>query len=259
MLRAENITWEQGGKTILKGISLHLKQGEWTGLAGPNGAGKSSLLKILAFLEQPTGGRLFFQGELIEGRMPLALRRHLAVVFQDSLLLNTSVYENVAVGLKIRSLPKAVIKERVETWLERFGVLQLLKQPARSLSGGEAQRVNLARAFALEPDVLFLDEPFSALDAPTKAHLLQDLADASKESGVSALMVSHDFRELARLTQRTLIIKDGTTIAELPSAKLLSDYSRAAAADKNTVRHNVFDIEGFQNLHEVFSPIWEEF
>lgn len=259
MLRAENITWEQGGKTILKGISLHLQRGEWVGLAGPNGAGKSSLLKILAFLEEPTEGRLFFQGELIAGRMPLALRRHLAVVFQDSLLLNTSVYENVAIGLKIRSLSKVMVKERAETWLERFGVVHLLKQPARSLSGGEAQRVSLARAFALEPDVLFLDEPFSALDAPTKARLLEDLADASKESGVTALMVSHDFRELARLTGRTFVLKEGTISAEFASAGLLSGYPSAAAAQTDSVRQNIYGPGDFHDLHEFFSPIWEEF
>ncbi|GAB6172562.1 hypothetical protein JCM15765_20400 [Paradesulfitobacterium aromaticivorans] len=239
MLRAENITWEQGGKTILTDVTLHLKHGEWVGLAGPNGAGKSSLLKILAFLEEPTNGQVFFQGKAIEGKIPLDLRRRLAVVFQNALLLNTTVFENVAVGLKIRALPKATIKERVATWLERFGVAHLAKQQARSLSGGEAQRVSLARAFALEPDVLFLDEPFSALDAPTKSYLLQDLAKASEDSQVTALMVSHDFRELARLTQRTLILKEGMILAEQ--------------------RQNVYAEGNPKDLHDYFSTIWEEF
>ena len=223
MLKADNICWSIKGKDILRGIDFALQAGECVGLVGPNGSGKSSLLKILALLERPSSGKVLFQGKETGDKIELALRRKIAVVFQEPLLLNTSVHENVAVGLKIRKLAKAEIEVRVDTWLDRFGVLHLKKQRARSLSGGEAQRVSLARAFALEPDVLFLDEPFSALDAPSKEALLRDLTVVFNTTKTTAVLVSHDFREIERLTQRAVLLIDGRIAKEGNSADLVHE------------------------------------
>lgn len=214
MLEAREISWIKDHKTILRAIDFHLFPGECVGLIGPNGSGKSSLLKILAFLETPTSGLLYFQGQAVPKRVPLPIRRKIALVFQEPLLLNTDVFDNVAIGLKIRGLAKKIIRERVDYWLEQFGVNQLAKQSARSLSGGEAQRVSLARAFALEPDVLFLDEPFSALDAPTKEELRINLAHVFKETHITTVLVSHDFKDIAQLTNRALILLKGQVMAE---------------------------------------------
>lgn len=221
MLTAQNIHWQQGGKPILKGIDFHLEKGELLGLVGPNGSGKSSLLKILSFLERATSGQVLFQGTAITGTVPLDIRRRIAVVFQEPLLLNTSVFENVAAGLKIRRVPKHEIERRVKHWLDCFGIAHLSKQNARSLSGGEAQRVSLARAFVLEPDVLFLDEPFSALDTPTKESLLADLAEIFDSTKTTAVLVSHDFRDIERLTKRAIVLIDGKIAAEGAPADLL--------------------------------------
>lgn len=221
MLEALEISWKQDNKSILKNIDFHLLPGECVGLIGPNGSGKSSLLKILAFLETPTSGQLYFQGQSIPKSVPLSIRRKIAIVFQESLLLNTRVFDNVAMGLKIRGLSKGKIREKVDYWLEQFGVIHLSKQSARSLSGGEAQRVSLARAFAIEPDVLFLDEPFSALDAPTKEGLRIDLAKVFKSTQTTTVLVSHDFRDIAHLTNRALILLNGQVVAEGPPADLL--------------------------------------
>lgn len=221
MLEAQEITWKQEHKTILQTINFHLLRGECVGLIGPNGSGKSSLLKILAFLETPTSGKLFFQGQSIPQNVPLAIRRKIAIVFQESLLLNTRVFDNVALGLKIRGFSKGIIRERVDYWLEQFGVIHLSKQSARSLSGGEAQRVSLARAFAIEPDVLFLDEPFSALDAPTKEGLRIDLAKVFKTTQTTTILVSHDFKDIAHLANRALILLNGEVAAEGSPSELL--------------------------------------
>ncbi|GAB6153507.1 hypothetical protein JCM17380_22570 [Desulfosporosinus burensis] len=221
MLEAQEITWKQEHKTILQTINFHLLRGECVGLIGPNGSGKSSLLKILAFLETPTSGKLFFQGQSIPQNVPLAIRRKIAIVFQESLLLNTRVFDNVALGLKIRGFSKGIIRERVDYWLEQFGVIHLSKQSARSLSGGEAQRVSLARAFAIEPDVLFLDEPFSALDAPTKEGLRIDLAKVFKTTQTTTVLVSHDFKDIAHLANRALILLNGEVAAEGSPSELL--------------------------------------
>lgn len=223
MLEAREIGWTKNNKTILRNIDFHLFPGECVGLIGPNGCGKSSLLKILAFLETPSSGSLYFQGQAVPKSVPLPIRRRIAIVFQEPLLLNTGVFDNVGIGLKIRGLSKEKIRERVDYWLEQFGVSHLSKQSARSLSGGEAQRVSLARAFALEPDVLFLDEPFSALDAPTKEGLRLDLAQVFKATQTTTVLVSHDFKDIAQLTNRALILLKGQVMAEgTPSALLKS-------------------------------------
>lgn len=222
MLKAEHISWIKDKKNILDGIDLKLAKGEKVGIIGPNGSGKSSLLKILSFLETPTSGNLWFQGRPVPKQVPLDVRRKIAVVFQESLLLDTTVYANVASGLKIRGFEKAEIHCRVEQWLERFGILHLAKQQARSLSGGEAQRVSLTRAFVLEPDIIFLDEPFSALDAPMKEALVKDLTVIFAETGTTTVLVSHDFQDIERLTERTVIMLNGKIAAEGTAIELLN-------------------------------------
>jgi len=209
MLIAKDITWIINNKTILKEVNLELKKGECVGLIGPNGSGKSSLLKILAFLEKPASGEIFFEGQKLPDQTPLEIRRKIAIVFQEPLLLNANVFQNVAAGLKMRRLPKTQIREIVEYWLECFGISHLIKQHAYSLSGGEAQRVSLARAFALNPEILFMDEPFSSLDAPTIEGLLNDLNKVFSSTGITALIVSHNFRDIKRLTSRAVVMLNG--------------------------------------------------
>lgn len=222
MLKANKISWKKGSKTILEDIDFVIHSGECLGVIGPNGSGKSSLLKILALLESPTSGDIWFQGQHISRNATLNMRRKIAIVFQEALLLDTSVWENVAVGLKIRRISSSEIKRRVTYWLEQFGIPHLAKQPSRSLSGGEAQRVSLARAFALEPDIMFLDEPFSALDAPTKEALRTDLAKIFQSTKITTVLVSHDFEDIARLAQRTILLIQGKIVADAPPSKLLS-------------------------------------
>ncbi len=231
MLEARGIRWQKNGKDILQGIDFNLAQGECTGLIGPNGSGKSSLLKILAFLERPTAGFLRFRGRSVPGTVPLEIRRKIAVVFQESLLLNCNVYDNVALSLKIRGMPKKEAQRRVISWLERFGVAHLQRQHARLLSGGEAQRVSLARAFVLEPDVLLLDEPFSALDAPTRESLLHDLAGVFRDTKTTTVLVSHEFRDIERLTQRASVMIDGQIVASGSPPDLLHTPQVGRATD----------------------------
>jgi len=231
MLKTEGICWKKSGKYILRDIDFELSPGECVGLVGPNGSGKSSLLKLLAFLALPTSGSMWFKGQLISGKAPLTVRRQIAIVFQEPLLLNSTVYDNVAVGLKIRKVPQALIGPRVESWLEQFGIAHLKQQTARSLSGGEAQRVSLARAFVLEPEVLFLDEPFSALDAPIKKSLFSDLTRIFKQTKVTSVLVSHDFNDIQRMAERALILIDGEIKASGRPADLLRANLTKQASD----------------------------
>lgn len=210
LLKLENVTYEVNSRTILSIPALSIQEGEILGIMGPNGAGKSTLLKLLSLLDSPSEGNLSFMDTELSGQnISIEMRRKFAIALQQSLLLNTSVYQNVALGLKLRKLPKKTIKEKVEYWLNMFNIAHLAKKHAHHLSGGEAQRVNLARAMVLNPDVLFLDEPFSALDFPTKVQLLKELKEILKSTETTTVFVSHDMLEIKYLTDRLAILMNG--------------------------------------------------
>lgn len=210
ILQLQNVKVVANKQTLLKIADFSLEQGDVVGVIGPNGAGKSTLLNILSFLQAPTEGEVYYKGEVMNAdQLPLEIRRKFAVALQQSLLFDTNVFSNVAIGLKLRKVSKKEISERVTYWLEKFNISHLAKKNAHSLSGGEAQRVNLARALILEPEVLYLDEPFSALDFPTKADLIQDLKVILQGTNTTTFFVSHDLLEIKHLTKNLLVIIDG--------------------------------------------------
>jgi molybdopterin-binding protein len=198
----------KGGAVVLDVPAFDVEPGETVAVLGPNGAGKSTLLHVLALLERPWSGRVLFDGRPAPFGS-LSLRRRMAVVFQEPLLLDTSVRDNVETGLRLRGVPGFERRRRAREWLERFGVAHLASRSARRLSGGEAQRVNLARALAIEPEVLLLDEPFSALDQPTRDALIDELATVLGSTGTACVLVTHDRSEAARLAGRVAVLLAG--------------------------------------------------
>lgn len=236
-LSLRNVVVRRNTFDVLRIEHLDLHEGEVLGVLGPNGAGKSTLLQVLALLERPAEGDVLFEGVPVAGRV-FALRRRLAVIFQESLLLDRSVESNVALGLSLRGVRRSQRRERVLRWLERFNIGDLAKRSARTLSGGEAQRVALARAFALEPEVLLLDEPFSALDQPTRETLLEELAAVLSETKVTAVFVTHDRDEAARLSHRVAVLADGQLRQVGPMAEVFAapvDETVAAYVGVETV------------------------
>ena len=236
-LSLRDVVIQRGGVEVLRIQHLDLQEGEVLGVLGPNGAGKSTLLQVLALLEAPVEGEVRFEGAPVAGR-ELALRRRLAVIFQEPLLLNRSVGANVALGLSLRGVPRNQRRERVHSWLARFNIDSLAERSARTLSGGEAQRASLARAFALEPEVLLLDEPFSALDQPTREALLEELASVLGETRATAVFVTHDRDEAARLADRVAVLADGRLRQIGPTAEVFSapaDETVAAYVGVETV------------------------
>jgi tungstate transport system ATP-binding protein len=183
-------------------------EGEVLALIGPNGAGKSTLLRVLGLLERPTEGVVYHRGRPAPsgGRELLALRRRFASVFQEPLLCDATVEANVALGLRLRGQPS---REAVALWLDRLGVSRLAGRHVRTLSGGEAQRVSLARAFAVRPEVLLLDEPFAALDVPTRQELLSLLQDLLRQEACTTVWVTHDREEAMRVGDRLGVVMDG--------------------------------------------------
>jgi tungstate transport system ATP-binding protein len=211
ILEVRDVKVAYGDRTVLSVEGLAALPGEILAIVGPNGAGKSTLLRILALLEAPTTGVTCFKSEPVryEPGPLLALRRRMATVFQSPLLCNMTTDHFPHATNCFRSLSKREIGERVRRWAERFGVSHLLGQPARTLSGGEAQRVSLARAFALNPEVLFLDEPFSALDQPTREGLLTELEGVLRESKITTVFVTHERNEALQFGDRVAVVMGG--------------------------------------------------
>lgn len=186
-------------------------------LIGHNGSGKSSLLRVLSLLTRPARGTVEFGSELEPGgeastrrsSRALELRRRMASVLQQPLLCRMSVFQNVAVGLRFRKLPRPEIEARVTTWLRRLRIDHLRDRDARSLSGGEAQRASIARAMVLEPDVLFLDEPFSALDPPSRHALIDEFQPILAQTRTTTVFATHDRGEALALSDRIAVLERG--------------------------------------------------
>jgi tungstate transport system ATP-binding protein len=209
LLQLSHILVRREGHIVLDIESLSVEAGEVLAVVGPNGAGKSTLFLVLARLLKPDQGQVLFNGRPANSLPDIEYRRQIALVLQEPLLMDMSVYENAALGLKFRRQPKFVIDERVSHWLDRLGVAHLSERPARKLSGGEAQRVSLARAFVLQPDLLLLDEPFTSLDAPTRVRLLEDLRSVLTETQMTTIFITHDLQEALKLATRMTVILDG--------------------------------------------------
>jgi len=209
ILEIQDLLVERNRRPVLEVPRLDVLENETLAVIGPNGAGKSTLLLTLSRLLRPARGEIRFRGQPLMAQSELVYRRRLGLVLQNPLLLDLSVFDNVATGLRFRGRPARHVKAQVETWLEKLGVAHLRQRRARSLSGGEAQRVSLARAFALEPDILLLDEPFSALDAPTRARLLEDFHSLLNTTRITTIFVTHDMDEAFLLGDRVAVLLAG--------------------------------------------------
>lgn len=195
--------------SVLEIPSLDIEKGEVLAVVGPNGAGKTTFLLALANLLGRQEGEITFAGRSLRLWNALEHRRRISLVFQNPLLLDMSVADNVALGLRFRGRPAAEIKARVGEWLQKLGIEALGPRRAGELSGGEAQRACLARAFVLDPELLLLDEPFPALDPPTRLKLLDDLAALLAEDHRTAILITHNLKEAGKLSDRVAVIVGG--------------------------------------------------
>jgi tungstate transport system ATP-binding protein len=209
MIQIRDLLIQRNGRDVLHIPSLEIQRGETLTVVGPNGAGKSTLLLALARLLKPTQGDIVYDGRSLAHWNELEYRRRISFVFQSPLLMDMTVEQNVALGLTFRGTPKEETRERVGKWMKHLGVDELAKRRAGQLSGGEAQRVSLARAFVLEPELLLLDEPFAALDPPTHAKLLDDLSGLLQEDHRTAVFVTHNLREASKLSHRIVVVVGG--------------------------------------------------
>lgn len=222
MLEIIDIHKTYAGEPLLRGVSFHVDRGETVCLLGPSGSGKSTLLRIIAGLEVPERGRVYWQGEDITHRPP-HLRR-MGLVFQEyALFPHLSVAENVAFGLRMQGWPPTARRERVRQVLEQVRLSGFETRRVMELSGGEQQRVALARALAPRPHVLMFDEPLGSLDRALREELLEDLRRLLRSSDVAAIYVTHDQEEAAAIADRILILHEGKIVRSGPPAQLWED------------------------------------
>ncbi len=224
-LQAEGLCYAANGVPILRGASFVLEAGPPTLVIGPNGAGKSVLLRLLHGLLPPTEGAVRWAGESRGGgRMPRD-----AMVFQRPVMLRRSVLANAAYPLKLAGLPRAERPARARAALERVGLEALAGRPARRLSGGEQQRLALARASALDPEVLFLDEPCASLD-PAATRAVEDIVLGIAARGTKVVMTTHDLGQARRLAGEVLFLHRGRLLEHAPAADFFAGPQAPEAA-----------------------------
>ncbi len=205
-LRVANLSFSVGGAKLIDGISFALESGPRTIVLGPNGAGKSLLLRLCHGLIKPSGGTIIWQGA--NGCEP---SRRQAMVFQRPVMLRRSVSANVEYALGLHGVSRSARKSRIEEVLSRTGLERFTDTPARVLSFGEQQKLALARAWALNPQVLFLDEPTASLD-PAGTRAVESIIAAIHAAGTKIVMTTHDLGQARRLGDEILFLHQGKLI-----------------------------------------------
>jgi tungstate transport system ATP-binding protein len=233
MVRLSNVTHAFGDETVVEDLSLPLDSGEVVAVIGPSGVGKTTVLRILALFLEPSAGTVTLDGRdvwTLDEDARLALRRRIGMVFQEASLFDASVERNVEYGLRVRQPWSDRLRE--ELWsvvgsngtpeavteaLDLVGLSDKIHQEARSLSGGEAQRVSFARALAYDPEYLLLDEPTSDLD-PRNTDLIEDAVLEARDRGIGVGIATHDMHQAERIADRVAVIL-GDSIAEVGPAE----------------------------------------
>ena len=215
LYQLEHLTRAYGRRTVLAIDQLEIEAGRMYALLGPNGAGKTTLLNLLAFLDEPTSGSLRFHDKAVgsDRAERLALRRQVVLVDQHPIMFSTSVAANIEFGLKIRKIDRTARQRAVQAALETVGLERYREARAHELSGGETQRLALARALALAPTVLLCDEPTASVDTENQAKIAALLRRINTEQGTTIVFTSHDRLQAASLAERTVVLESGRLTA----------------------------------------------
>lgn len=212
LVEFRNVTYRSGGREILRGIDVSVEEHETVVLLGRSGSGKTTLLRMVNRLLEPSSGEVLFGGQRIADQDRIRLRRRIGYVIQEGgLFPHVTVAENIGLVPKLEGWAEDRIRTRVNELLELVGLeprVYAARYP-RQLSGGEKQRVGIARALAADPPLLLLDEPFAALDPVTRFEMQRHFAHLSQSLGKTALFVTHDIREALMLATRIALLKEG--------------------------------------------------
>lgn len=218
----QNVSRLAGGRRLVDGVSLQVAKGEVLAVVGPSGAGKSSLLRLLNRLDEPSGGTVLLDGRDYRGIVPAELRRRVGMVMQTAYLFPGLVAANIAFGPRQRG--DILDAEQIAALLDRVGLAGYQQRDVANLSGGEAQRVSLARTLANAPEALLLDEPTSALDEAAARGIEELLRDITQERRMSCVIVTHNRAQAARIADRTMVLEAGRLVAIGPTKDILAAY-----------------------------------
>ncbi|MBO6947103.1 MAG: phosphate ABC transporter ATP-binding protein [Rhodospirillales bacterium] len=224
-LRVEDVSFDAGGKRLVDHVSFELAAGPRTFILGPNGAGKSLTLRLCHGLLTPSTGRVVWEGAS-PNEDPL---KRQAMVFQRPVLLRRTVAQNIDYALKLHNVPPADRPGVVDDVLNRTGLARFAKSPARHLSGGEQQKLALARAWATKPEVLFLDEPTASLD-PAATHAVENIIDTMHGEGTRIVMTTHDLAQAKRHADEVIFIYAGRVLEKTPADEFFSSPRSGEAA-----------------------------
>ncbi len=220
----EDVSFVAGGRAIIDRVSCELAMGPRTVILGPNGSGKSVLMRLCHGLLAPTSGRIVWRGSRDDARP-----RAQAMVFQRPVMLRRAAHANVTYGLKLAGVSKGERDERARDVLDAVGLKSVADRPARVLSGGEQQKLALARAWALDPEVLFLDEPTANLD-PGATREVERIVDQIHASGTKIVMTTHNLGQARRLADEVLFISAGRLAAHAPVERFFAQPSTGEVA-----------------------------
>jgi tungstate transport system ATP-binding protein len=216
--------------TALDNINLGINEGEIFALLGPSGSGKTTLLKIMALIEKPTSGEVYFGEKRVSDKNIQQLRMQATMVFQRTAVFNTTVYKNVAYGLKLRKISESNIKDEVSNILRLVGLQGFDKRPATSLSGGEQQRVALARALVLKTRLVLLDEPTANLDPRNAAIIEEVIGTASRSLKTTIVIATHNIFQARSLPQRIALLNNGRIDQIGTSTEIFTSLSKTLAS-----------------------------
>ena len=240
LIETVDLCQRYGEQDILKNINIRVDRGEVFALIGPTGSGKTTLLRLIDPIDAPASGRIYFDGTDIteSGRRRLEARRRMAFVLQKPIVFNTSVYDNIAYGLRWRGVSRSNIRARVSSILEMIGLSAYRNRNARTLSGGEVQRVAIARAIALEPEVLLLDEPTANLDPISTARIEELITNIAHRYDTTIIMATHDMSQGQRLADRLGMLLDGEIVQT-------GDWREVFSSPRN---REIADFVGVENI-----------
>jgi len=239
LTKLKDVTKRYGNITALDSVSLEIMGKEIFTVLGPNGSGKTTMLRIMAYIDEPTSGEVFFDGGRINSSNRSQARKKSTMVFQKTTLFNTTVYKNIAYGLKLRGYSKKETKEKVKEALSLVKLAGYEKRLAKKLSGGEQQRVSLARALALNTKLLLLDEPTANLDPKNVSIIEETISRVNREFNTTIVMATHNMFQAETLTNRVALLLGGK-IAQI-------------GAPQEILRGPSINLASFARLENVFS------
>ncbi|MDH5390485.1 MAG: ABC transporter ATP-binding protein [Candidatus Bathyarchaeota archaeon] len=239
LMKLKDVTKCYGEITALGGVSLEIMENEIFTILGPNGCGKTTMLKIMASIDEPTSGEVFFDGNIISNSNRSQARKKSTMVFQKTTIFNTTVYKNIAYGLKLRGYSKKETEEKVKEAMSLVKLAGYGKRLAKKLSGGEQQRVSLARALALNTKLLLLDEPTANLDPKNVSIIEETISRVNREFNTTIVMATHNLFQAETLTNRV--------------ALLLGGKMAQVGAPQEILRGPSINLASFARLENVFS------